>query len=192
MERYKVVVPDGVSGDWRVEKFEVKKDDMPRIYYALQGRDVPPGVYSRLVYRNEVIMSDTTAEVRDHWRVIHRLEKLEEGSVLINGLGLGVVLRTALLNEQIEKIVVVEISEDVIKLVAPTYTVDPRVLVIHADALRWRPDRGARFEVVWHDIWPTICSDNLEEMKLLHRSYGRRCAWQGSWARELCERQRGY
>ena len=56
------------------------------------------------------------------------------------------------------------------------------------DALQFMP-RGMKFTVVWHDIWNHICSDNLPDMHKLHRKYGRRTDWQGSWARHLCERQ---
>lgn len=188
MEKYKVSVPEGISGDWKVEKFEVKEKDFGRLYYALHGRPVPPGIYTRLIHHEEVIMSDTPAEIRDHNEAIWRIEKVLDENVLINGLGLGVILKVAMMNERIEKIVVVEISPDVIKLVAPAYTHDARVHIVQADALVWRPKRGTRFAVVWHDIWPAICSDNLEDMKLLHRSYGKRCSWQGSWARWQCER----
>lgn len=46
---------------------------------------------------------------------------------------------------------------------------------------------GTYWDVAWYDIWPEITSDNLEGMKRLHRSYGRRVGWQGSWARSLIE-----
>ena len=110
--------------------------------------------------------------------------------ILINGLGLGVCLAAILESDVPEKIVVVEKSEDVIKLVGPTFENDSRVEIIHADALEYKPPKGEKYDAVWHDIWPNICSDNLESMKKLHRKYGRRAAWQGSWARGLCELQK--
>ena len=63
-----------------------------------------------------------------------------------------------------------------------------------ADALEYKPPRGEQYDVVWHDIWPNICTDNLPEMHKLHRKYGRRCNWQGSWCRAEHEyyRERGY
>lgn len=33
-------------------------------------------------------------------------------------------------------------------------------------------------------IWPEIVTTNLPEMTRLHRKYGRRVGWQGSWCRE--------
>jgi hypothetical protein len=34
--------------------------------------------------------------------------------------------------------------------------------------------KGKRYDMVWHDIWDDICSDNLEGMAKLHRKYGDR------------------
>jgi CRP/FNR family transcriptional regulator, cyclic AMP receptor protein len=57
---------------------------------------------------------------------------------------------------------VIEISEEVIALVAP-YITDHRLRVVHGDALKWMAPRGLRWNVVWHDIWDDICADNLNE-----------------------------
>jgi hypothetical protein len=47
--------------------------------------------------------------------------------------------------------------------------------------------------VAWHDVWANICEDNLPLMARLHRRYGRRVNWQGSWSKEvvLAARRRG-
>jgi len=86
---------------------------------------------------------------------------------------------------------VIELSEDVIKLVEPHLKErwGERLTVIHANALIWQPPKGAKYDMVWHDIWPTICTDNKETMTTLHRRYGRRAKWQGSWARYEVEYQ---
>ena len=73
-----------------------------------------------------------------------------------------------------------------IKLIAPHYN-DPRLEIIHADAFEWKPPKGVRYNCVWHDIWDYICTDNLPEMHKLHRKYGRRCDYQESWCRSVCE-----
>ena len=62
---------------------------------------------------------------------------------------------------------------------------DKELNIIVADAMTWRPKPGERFDVVWHDIWNNICTDNLPEMSKLHRSYGRRCNWRGSWGKNV-------
>lgn len=108
------------------------------------------------------------------------------GEALINGLGIGMVLKNVLLKDEVEEVTVVERSADVIALVAPHYR-DPRVTVVHADAMEYAPPKGKRFDAVWHDIWTFVCADNLPQMHRLHRRYGRRAAWQGSWSRDIIE-----
>jgi hypothetical protein len=61
-----------------------------------------------------------------------------------------------------------------------------RVTIHRGNALTIQWPRGTKWSVVWHDIWPTIASDNLVEMEKLHRKYGNRCRWQGSWAQAEC------
>lgn len=187
-EPYRVAVPEGVSGDWQVSKFTVGAlgKDSKRLYYALQGRDVPEGTYTRLTHNREVVMSDTPSEIQDHMQVIRHIELLG-GYILVNGLGLGVVLKAALASPKVKHVEVVEISEDVIRLVSPTYQADPRLTIHHADAFTWKPPRDIAWTVVWHDIWSDICTDNLAEMAKLHRRYASKVAgWQGSWSKELC------
>jgi len=189
--KYKVALPEGQSGDWRVEKFTISEEEAKfdrlraAISFSNRGRGVDPGNYTRLFCRGVLVMSDTPAEIMDHRYFIN----VAIGNVLINGLGLGVVVKGVLLKDSVGKVIVNEISEDVIRLVAP-YIKDDRVTINHADAFTWRPD-GLRFNSVWHDIWNDICSDNLEEMKKLHRRYGhylQKPSYQGSWCRHLIER----
>jgi hypothetical protein len=149
------------------------------------GRYAPPGRYVRLVRGGKTIISNTPSEMHDllefRWRV--------RGRVLINGLGLGVAVQIALAKADVSTVTVIEISEDVIGLVAP-HIADHRLTVIHADAHKWMAPRGMHWTVVWHHIWDDICADNLKEMEKLHRRYGGRCDWQGSWCRADCERAR--
>jgi hypothetical protein len=187
--RIEVNVPDGISGDWEVSTFTVDKEaakwDQLRAAINGNNRGVEPGTYKRLTYKNEVVASNTPAEVRDVWEPIHQA-KLQGGHVLINGLGLGMIMIPIL--EHVEKITVIELSQEVIDLVSPTYN-DPKIEIIKHDALTFQPN-GMRFTVVWHDIWNDICTDNLSDMHKLHRKYGRRCDWQGSWAKYICEQKR--
>jgi hypothetical protein len=55
-------------------------------------------------------------------------------------------------------------------------------------AFEWKPPKGVRYDAAWHDVWDDICTDNLVGMRKLHRKYGKRCGWQGSWCRGECER----
>ena len=151
------------------------------------GRPIGAGVYKRITRNNMTVMSNTPAEIDDHMDFI---EKAKEGEkILINGLGLGVALTEITKSEKITSITVIEKSKDVIKLVAPSFSDDERISIIHADAFTWKPPKNIRYSAVWHDIWDSICGDNLPEMTKLHRKYGKRTDWQGSWAKELCKRR---
>lgn len=178
-----VDIPDGMSGNWRVETFEIKEDDFSLIRFALKGRPIDPGIYKRLMYGGQIVMSNTPAEIRDFLPFFHKAG----GHILINGLGLGVLVKALLTKPytEIESITVVELSEDVIKLVG-THITDPRVRIIQGDAFTWKAPRGMYYNAVWHDIWNDLCADNIEEMNKLHRRYRKKCLYQASWGRREC------
>lgn len=179
----KVTVPEGQSGEWKIERFTISEEESRFSMFRYGSRAPRPGTYTRLVHDRITVMSDTDAEQYDHYQAIRNAK----GHVLINGLGIGFVLYHCLKKEQVTKATIIEISEDVIKLVGPHYSnmFGNRLEIIHADAFDYKPPKNIKYGMVWHDIWNFICVDNYEEMKKLHRKYGRKTEWQGSWAREI-------
>jgi hypothetical protein len=183
-------IPAGQSGEWRVEKYEVSemgsKLDFLRSMLHASKRYVPPGKYTRLKCDGRgIIMSDTPDELRDFSHFVHKAH----GTVLINGLGLGCLAQALLEKPEVTEVTVIEISQDVINLVAP-HLADPRLTVIHADAYVWGPPKGKRWDCVWHDIWDNICTDNLELMARLHRKYARRAEFQASWQHDFLKHRK--
>jgi len=193
-EKFKVDVPRGQVGDWAVETFRVSYDEakwhqLTMLFNGAGSRGIFPGTYTRLTHNQRVVMSDTPAEIKDHLEII----RMAEGQVLLNGLGLGLVLRACLLKSEVDHVTVIEIAPEVIELVEPHWHrwFGDRFTVHQADALTWKPPKNTRYDVCWHDIWDELCSENLPEMHKLHRRYGHRCDWQGSWSRAEVEyRQR--
>lgn len=187
-----VDVPEGQSGPWKIQRFTVSDADVQihnlRCMFKPGGasRCMYAGTYTQLLRGGSIVMSDTSAEKMDHYAPV----RMARGVILINGLGIGMVLNASLLKSEVERAIVVEKSPDVIALAADHYrTKFPgRVEIVQADAMEYTPPKGVRFGMVWHDIWDAICGDNLPEMATLHRRYGRRADWQGSWAKELCKR----
>ena len=183
-----IEVPDGKLGNWEVSTFTVTDEELGlfnlRAAMNPGARGMEAGTYKQLKRDNTIVMSNTPAEIRDHIFFIHKAT----GHVLINGLGLGVGLTAILKKPEVTEVTIIEISQEVIKLVGPTYLKDPRVNIINTSAFDYKPTVGTRYNSVWHDIWDNICGDNLPEMKKLHRKYGRRTDWQDSWCRELCKR----
>jgi hypothetical protein len=184
-----VALPEGSRGNWSVRKFVVSDHDsgMTRLRAMQHGRGyVPAGEYTQLHCRGRgVVMSDTPDERRDHYAPVHHAR----GHILINGLGIGMVLRAVLKKPEVTRATVIEVDPDVVALVAPHYT-DPRVEIVTASAFDYQPPKGVRYGMVWHDIWDSICSDNLPEMTRLKRKYGRRADWQGCWCEYQCRRDR--
>jgi len=182
-------VPDGKSGSWEIKtKIAPEPDPLTKARAIIHGygRYVPAGTYKVLLRNNTVVMSNTPDEIRDSISFI----RAAKGDVLINGLGLGVILKALLDKPEIDSVTVIEKSEDVINLVAPTYQNDKRVTIIHDDAFTYKPEKGKKYNAVWHDIWDDITSDNLPEMIKLHRKYGKIAFYQESWCRHICEKMR--
>ncbi len=179
----KVNLPDMEKGAWKVFHYKVEDVDF-RIIKSGRLHPTVGNIYPILTRNGTTVMSDTEAELRDHMIA----EWHARGHCLINGLGLGALLKAVLKNPEVTQVTVIEISQDLIDLISPFYQ-DPRVSFVCADAFKYEPPKGIHYGMVWHDIWDTICTDNLPEMTKLHRKYGKLCDWQGSWARDYCERQ---
>ena len=110
----KVNIPIGKSGDWEVDKFTVSEEDARWSSVRDGYRAVRPGEYTKLMHKRYMIMSDTPAEQMDHYDPVRHAR----GNILINGLGIGMVLLNCMKKEIVEKATVIEISSDVICLVA--------------------------------------------------------------------------
>ena len=205
---YRVLVPEGQRGEWRVERFTITEQEakFANIRAILHPEErVAPGSYTRLMRGREVVMSDTPMERMGHEAMVRHAS----GHILILGLGLGMVLQACLekrthtlippvalarmgypatesdlVSPAVEHATVVEKSPEVLGLVGAYYRerYGNRVMLVEADALTWRPPAGAHYSAVWGDIWDSICTDNLPEMTRLKRRYSRRADWVGCWA----------
>lgn len=191
----KSTMPPRESEHYSITQFTVSDDDIRlfnlRLMMSGQGsRRMVAGTYTRLNFKGQYdpLMSDTPAEIQDHREFIQRAT----GHILLNGLGLGFVLEMCMDKPDVIQATVIEIDQELIDLVAPYYheKYPEQIQVVCADALTYKPPKGVRYGAVWHDIWPSICADNLDDMKVLSRKYGRRTDTQGSWCRWECERQR--
>jgi len=187
-EQYKVDLPFGESvGDVKIVPIEIDDETALISHIAAafnNGRGkIWPGTYTGLMRGGDLWMSDSPDEISDHYPAIEMAETLG-GRVLINGLGLGMVAKAALALPNVEHVDVVELDEDVIKLVGPHYECD-RLTIHHADAftIEWPSD--ARWDVVWHDIWLPISPDNLPEIARPKGKYAERAEWQGAWSEDL-------
>lgn len=186
-DRMTVDLPEMNIDGMRVERFEID-DGLDNMMEALKfGRGTTRGIYTKLIVDGRLWMSDTDAEKRDHMGVLFEIQQREAKRVLINGLGLGMVIRAALTFDHVEHVDVVELDARVAEYIGGHYAQDPRVHIHHADAYLKSRDwpTGTTWDVAWSDIWPDLCTDNLGDMARLRRSYGRRTQWHECWGREL-------
>ncbi len=190
-DKYKVNVPEAAIGDWKIEHVIVSDEDekggrMRACNPSSMGRFVSAGRYTMLYNKGALWMSDTRDEIKDHMSPIYEAKRVG-GHVLINGLGIGMVAGAIAALENVTKVTIIENSPEVIALVGPSLTekFGSKIEIIEADAYEFKPPKGVRYTVVWHDVWIDLCTDNLDEMAKLHRKYGRRTEWQGSWGKEL-------
>lgn len=176
-----VDVPCGVSGIWSVKDLTVGHSDMEGTLEFTKNRGVPAGTYKKLTRGDVVVMTNTPDEILDFRSFVDKAS----GSVLINGLGLGTIIKALLAKADVVSITVIENSIDVIKLVSPTYQGHSKITIIHDDAFN-RKIYDEWYDFIWHDIWDTITQDNLSEMKLLKDKYSKISGYQECWCEDIC------
>jgi hypothetical protein len=177
-------VPCAEQGIAKVDRITITEDDakFANLRSAFSGRrsHVQPGEYTRLLVNSKIIMSDTYDEQQSNLEIKHQVEyhikHFGKCRVLISGLGLGMIMPPLL--EMGADITILELHEDVIDLIAPHYyslEQHPGQLeIIHADAFTWKIPRGLTWDLIYHDIWFDICTDNLDELTKLKRRFARR------------------
>jgi hypothetical protein len=125
-------------------------------------------------------MSDSIDEFLDHLDAIEQAT----GRVLVHGLGLGCYLACILSKKEVTHVDVVELSKDILGLIEPYFHVAKRrgrVAFHNDDAFKKVWPKGTRWDFVWHDIWPTICSNDLSQHAALKRMFSHRTAVQECW-----------
>ncbi len=178
-----VDLPDGSCDGLTVERFQVTAGDRANERSRAAGRGTAPGTYTRLRTPGLVWMSDVDCERADHLPAVERIADPATRRILINGLGIGMIVKAALAFSHVQQVDIVEIDSRVLTLVGPTYLRDPRVTLYQGDAYAaagsWPP--GTRWDLIWSDIWPDLITDNLPEMQRLQEAYAGRARWHGCW-----------
>jgi hypothetical protein len=186
---------EGHQGIAAVERYEISKEASAfTSMRAMQHPDeyIAPGVYTRLMVKGQLMMSDTQMEKDTNLRFVHGAS----GEVLIAGLGLGLVIQAIMDKPGVTHVTVVEKYQDVIDLVGPTMKAlyGDKLTIILADIFEWKPERGKKYDTIYFDIWASQSTDTLKEIARLHQRFGGRLAsngWLDSWRRaELQARKR--
>lgn len=189
--RYRAQVSPGRRlGPWSVEKVWCFDESLSAWIARAEAMPHVSGSFTALRHvERGLVMSDLPAELAGCLPVLRRAH----GRVLVNGLGLGIVAAHVLAKASVERVDVVELDPAVAELVleddlaARLWSKDPRLHVRIGDAHDIAWPAGTCWDVAWHDIWDQVSPENLPSMVRLHRRYGRRAGWQGSWERPECE-----
>lgn len=190
------VVPEGERGEAKVMHFEVTKKDsdftsLRAAVTSCTGMFVPPGKYARLVVGRDLMMSDTLMEKSTNTRAV--LEA--NGDVLIAGMGLGVMLIPVCRKPEVQRVLVIEKSQDVINLVGPHVRAHlgadaGKLTILNADIFDFSPPKGQKWDTIWFDVWAQECEDNLDDISKLKRRFAKRLnrenpkSWMGAWVED--------
>ena len=198
IDTWLVGVPEYDAEGVVIRRFEVtqREADFDKLRTALNpqrgDRSVDAGTYTRLEVDGVLWMTDTPAEVRDLYRIDEIMGQNNGGSMLIVGLGLGLVVGRAITAHDMKWIDVVEREQRVIDAVGPYYHYLAEqygcVLNIHhADIHKWRTERGEVapcWGIGFFDIWPHIDSEDMPEVRRLRNRFRPRLVHFEAWAQD--------
>ena len=161
MSRWTVTgIPNGVSGDYKVEQATETTGEPAWLNYV-NFRSISPGNYT-VLYRNFGtnawlnIMQDTEQEYGEHDWLASRMS----GHVLLAGLGIGMIHIPLLASSDVTSVTIVEKEQDVIDLVWDHCAKDNRFTLVCDDIHTWDPDASdglptTTWDVGWFDTWLT-------------------------------------
>jgi len=189
------VVPPGECQNAKVDHVVVRKHDAQLA--AMRGERLREGALTRLFVDGYLMMSDGDNEKATNCEVVHRAN----GDVFIAGLGIGLVLVPMLKKPEVRTVTVLEKHLGVQVLIAPHIRAHVpeagiKLTVIGADVFDWEIPKGQKWDCIYFDIWPDICTDNLKEITKLKRRYARHFnranpkAWMGAWEEDRLRYQK--
>lgn len=127
----------------------------------------------------DLVMEDSETELSRHLAIL----MVARGRVLVTGLGLGCVARGLAAKPEVDHVDVLELDPWIIRKIGPT--LDPRKVTVHqADALRWTPPAGARWDFAWHDVHDMDHGGHEEMDRLVSMHFALMMRFAG-----FCERQ---
>lgn len=127
---------------------------------------VKSGEVEYLLHGDKCIMDNGVI----HTSIIQNHASKMYGTILVTGLGMGIILEAATQNPNIENIVCVEIEPKLIDYFKPAY---PSVVFVQADAKKWRPTK--LFDFIWHDIFSELNAESVAEYEFLKLEYAPYC-----------------
>ena len=154
--------PMSVSGVASITKRQI---DIERYFFAegirglLYYNFLKPAGLTELRIKGEVWMTDAPEYV---WSLQSFAER-STGTVLVAGLGLGIVLHFLAKNTNVENIIVMELEQDVIDLVKPLLPKDDRRIILHDDFYNFLKGPLCPVDTV---IWDLAVIDNVKQINM--------------------------
>jgi hypothetical protein len=140
------------------------------------------------VVENMPILSRRSKDDEEKWEswmsiCPHELESQElsckyaHGKVVIMGLGMGWVAINVAFNPQVEKVIVVEIDEEVIEIFRESgaltdvpQEIQDKITIVNADALNWKPDKE-KIDFLYIDIWKNLVEPQaIEDIRRMQKN----------------------
>lgn len=148
-------LPETYMYPYNIERYLYSTDDIIQKYRYCHNQDsetcipYPDVLYTRLVQDNVVVMLDEPYEVPSNLMFL----KEARGSILVTGLGLGVVVNMLCQKSSVTSVDVIEINEDIIQSVGNHYIqkYSVKVSILKGDAWTFVPSRS--YDYAWHDFW---------------------------------------
>lgn len=182
------VKPNKKFGNWRIEEFTVTENEAKffNMRMHFQGKldeCIQAGQYLRLeqLSTGYVVMSNTPMECNTN-QVAYDYAR---GSVLVAGLGMGMILEAMLSKPEVTHIRVIEIDKDIIDYVGGFFKDDPRVEIIQGDILNYYPTKDEFYNYVWIDIWDDINNQNEPQIAELNERFKDHCNEMNLWSMDL-------
>lgn len=144
---------------------------------------VNAGTYKVLIKDGEIVMSNTQLEITTHQEAIEKAK----GNILVAGLGLGMFLTAIKDKKEINRIVVLEKSKEVIQMIGKYYK-DDKIEIINEDIFDF--DTKANFDLIWLDIWNDFDNSNLEEMEYLKEKFSSNSKEILCWSEDILRKKK--
>ena len=199
--RFKLDYPEVSFGHFAITRFDIPHDDEKRREIVRrEGMDRDPGYgqgFCKLIeyptpecaaarQNGKVFwMSDTKAEIVEHYPLFNAIREHQAKRIIINGLGLGMAVHGALQFPWVEHIDIVEVNQEIVDGIRSLIG-DKRVRYHVDDAFSMKFPSADNWDLAWHDIWPKIDDLNVPQMERLRRKYKWRTRWQGCWQEDGC------
>lgn len=184
---YKSEIPAQENGMWKIKtgkSVPVSRDFPPS--ETTPADEIHTALMHYVDYEWKTVMADSIIEIADNLPFVAKAY----GDVLITGLGLGIVPHMLVDKPNVDKIVIIEKTSEVVDIVTP-HLPAADITVVVSDAFTYTPKQ--QFDCAWHDIWTTIGSYMAGETERLFNNYNKYVeGFQMGWLYEATRVLRAY